>query len=47
MIKIKNVSKVYKMGEEEIHALNNVSLTIDKGEFVSVIGASRITGNQH
>ena len=47
MIKIKNVSKIYTMGEEQIHALDDVTLTINKGEFVSVIGASRITENQH
>ena len=47
MIKIKNVSKIYTMGEEKIHALDNVSITIQKGEFVSVIGASRVSENQH
>ena len=47
MIKIKNVSKIYTMGEEKIHALDHVSLTIDKGEFISIIGASRLTENLH
>lgn len=47
MIKIKNVSKIYEMGEEQIHALDNVSLNIGKGEFVSIIGPSRLSGNQH
>jgi len=47
MIKLKNVSKIYTMGDEQIHALDNVSLTINKGEFVSIIGASRLTGNPH
>lgn len=47
MIKIKNVSKVYTMGEEQIHALDHVNLNINKGEFVSIVGASRLTENQH
>jgi len=47
MIKLKNVSKIYTMGEEKIHALDHVNLTINKGEFISIIGASRFTGNLH
>lgn len=39
-IEFKNVSKIYKMGEVEIKALDNVSFNIDKGEFVVVLGAS-------
>jgi len=40
MIKIKNLSKIYEMGEEKIHALDNISLNIERGEYVSVVGAS-------
>jgi putative ABC transport system ATP-binding protein len=40
MIKMKNVCKTYTMGEEKIKALDNVSLTIEKGEFLSIIGPS-------
>lgn len=40
MIKITNLCKVYKMGENEVHALNNVSLNIKEHEFVSIIGPS-------
>ena len=40
MIKLENLSKVYRTEEIESTALNQVSFTIDKGEFVSVMGPS-------
>ena len=41
LIELKNVYKIYNEGmESEVRALNGVSLTIDRGEFVAVIGAS-------
>jgi len=40
MIQLKNVSKTYVMGDEKIHALDDISLTIEKGEFISIIGPS-------
>ena len=39
-IEFKHVSKVYKMGEVEIRALDDISFEIEKGEFVVVLGAS-------
>jgi putative ABC transport system ATP-binding protein len=39
-IKLENVKKTYVMGEVEIHAVNDVSFSIDKGEFVIILGAS-------
>ena len=40
LIEVKNAVKIYKMGEEEFHALNNVSFSIDEGEFVAIMGTS-------
>jgi putative ABC transport system ATP-binding protein len=40
MIDIKNVTKIYRMGEIKVHALRGVSLGIDKGEFLTVMGPS-------
>lgn len=40
IINIKNVTKVYKVGNEKILALDNVSLTINKGEFCCLLGTS-------
>lgn len=40
MIDLKNIYKIYKMGENEVYALDNVSLHIDDKEFVSIIGPS-------
>lgn len=40
MIKITNVCKTYQMGEEEIHALDHIDFSVQKGEFVSIVGPS-------
>ncbi|WP_295582371.1 ABC transporter ATP-binding protein [uncultured Oscillibacter sp.] len=40
LIELKDVYKIYQMGEEEVHALDGVSLTIDQGEFVAIVGSS-------
>ena len=39
-IEFRNVSKIYKMGEVEIRALDDISFSIDKGAFVVVLGNS-------
>lgn len=40
ILKMKNISKIYQMGSEKVVALDNVNLTINQGEFVSVLGPS-------
>jgi len=40
LIEVKNVIKTYATGEAAFNALNNVSLTIEEGEFVAIMGAS-------
>ena len=40
MIKISNLSKIYKMGDNIVKALDNVDLQINEHEFVSIIGPS-------
>ena len=39
-IEVENVTKVYQLGDQEIHALRGVSLRIERGEFVAIMGAS-------
>ena len=40
MIECKNISKIYKSGEVETHALKNASFKINDGEFVAITGPS-------
>lgn len=40
LIEIKNLNKTFKMGEEEIKAIDNVNFKIEKGEFVAIVGPS-------
>jgi putative ABC transport system ATP-binding protein len=40
IIKIEHIAKIYKVGTEEVHALRDVSLSIDKNEYVAIMGPS-------
>ena len=40
MISIRGITKTYRMGEIEVHALNGVDLDIHDGEFVAIMGPS-------
>ena len=40
LVELRNVSKIYHLGGEEIRALDNISLDIERGEFISIIGPS-------
>lgn len=39
-LKVENLCKVYGKGENQVTALDHVSLTVDKGEFTAIIGSS-------
>lgn len=40
LIELHNISKIYKMEQQEVRALDNISLTIQAGEYLSIIGPS-------
>ena len=40
LIELKNIYKIYHMGDEEVRASDGVSLFIDRGEFVAIVGKS-------
>jgi len=40
MIQIEQLTKVFAMGENEVHALDGVSLSVEKGEMISIMGPS-------
>jgi putative ABC transport system ATP-binding protein len=40
VIKLKGISKTYKLGAQTVHALRNVDLTIREGEFMAIMGPS-------
>lgn len=40
LMQITDLSKIYRMGEIDVHALDHVSLTINEGEFIVILGPS-------
>jgi ABC-type lipoprotein export system ATPase subunit len=40
VIRVEDVHKYYELGETRVHALRGVSVAIERGEFVAVMGAS-------
>lgn len=40
VLKVENLTRIFKVGNEDVHALKNISFTIQEGEFVSIMGTS-------
>lgn len=40
LLELQDVSKIYKLGGEELYAVSHVNLKINKGEFISIVGPS-------
>lgn len=40
LVELEDIYKIYYMGDSEVHALDGISLKIEKGEFVAIIGKS-------
>src|SRR5688572_2171133 len=40
IVRLEGVSKSYRMGEETVHALNGLDLSVGEGEFVAIMGPS-------
>ncbi len=40
LVELENIYKIYHMGDSDVHALDGITLTIDRGEFVAIVGAS-------
>ena len=40
ILRVENLTKVYGKGENEVHALDGVSFSVNKGEFIAIIGPS-------
>lgn len=40
ILKVENLNKIYGKGENAVKAVNNISFSVEKGEFVAIVGAS-------
>ncbi len=41
LLKVENLTKKYGSNQSEVIALNNISFSVEEGEFVSIVGTSR------
>ena len=47
VLRLENINKTYQAKNGEIEALRNMYFNVNEGEFVSIIGPSRRSENQH
>ncbi len=50
IVRLENISKIYGSGNAEVRALSEVNLTVEKGEYCSIMGAfwfRKIYGDEH
>ena len=40
ILRVENLNKIYGKGENTVHAVDNVSFSVEKGEFIAIVGAS-------
>ena len=40
ILKVKDLRKVYGIGETQVNALDGINLTVQRGEFVAIVGSS-------
>jgi ABC-type lipoprotein export system ATPase subunit len=40
VIEVSDLTRIYRLGDVELHALNGVNLVIERGEFVAIMGSS-------